>query len=273
MEYRIGDFALITGMSVKILRNYHENGLLVPSRIDRESGYRYYDEHQIRQAAIIKTLKNWSFTLKEIGEILVECHEDGDLVEIVRRKQVEVQEKMKKLRGIDADLSMLITTEEENIKMKLNGSNKLIIKELDAIGIISISYRGRFDECGKYMGQLFRIAKSKVAGTVFNMYPEDMDLNEPEVTVCLPVKSELNHRDVQYTILPAVRVISVIHNGPYDTVGDSYKRLIDYREESSLTQKGPYREIYHKGPGMIFTGNAAKYVTELQMPVHQLRTV
>jgi hypothetical protein len=41
--FTIGEFSKITGLSVKTLRFYHEEGLLVPTAIDDQSGYRYYD--------------------------------------------------------------------------------------------------------------------------------------------------------------------------------------------------------------------------------------
>jgi DNA-binding transcriptional MerR regulator len=39
---RIGDFAGLSQVSVKALRFYDEIGLLKPTFVDRDSGYRYY---------------------------------------------------------------------------------------------------------------------------------------------------------------------------------------------------------------------------------------
>lgn len=57
MEYRIGDFAVITRLTVKTLRYYHEEGLIEPSRIAFDTGYRYYDGKLIYTARIIATLR------------------------------------------------------------------------------------------------------------------------------------------------------------------------------------------------------------------------
>jgi effector-binding domain-containing protein len=38
-------------------------------------------------------------------------------------------------------------------------------------------------------------------------------------------------------------------------------------KQKSYTVVGPPREIYIKGPGMIFRGNPKKYLTEIQFPV------
>ena len=72
---------------------------------------------------------------------------------------------------------------------------------------------------------------------------------------------------MEYKALHACRIISTIHVGPYDEVGRAYQRLIDYRNKYSLTKNDYTREIYIKGPGMLFRGNPRKYITEVQMPI------
>jgi hypothetical protein len=45
-EISIGEFARRSRLSLKALRLYDERGVLVPSRVDQASGYRYYDPAQ-----------------------------------------------------------------------------------------------------------------------------------------------------------------------------------------------------------------------------------
>ncbi|MGO9082934.1 MAG: MerR family DNA-binding transcriptional regulator, partial [Streptosporangiaceae bacterium] len=45
-EISIGEFARRSRLSLKALRLYDERGVLVPSRVDQASGYRYYDTAQ-----------------------------------------------------------------------------------------------------------------------------------------------------------------------------------------------------------------------------------
>ena len=56
--YAIGEFSKITGLTVKALRFYDEQGVLAPSAIDAETGYRYYDENKIETARVIRELRN-----------------------------------------------------------------------------------------------------------------------------------------------------------------------------------------------------------------------
>ncbi|MFD0460351.1 MerR family DNA-binding transcriptional regulator [Streptomyces violaceoruber] len=38
----IGEFSRITHLSIRMLRRYHEQDLLVPAEVDPDTGYRYY---------------------------------------------------------------------------------------------------------------------------------------------------------------------------------------------------------------------------------------
>ena len=50
----IGDFSRASHLSVKTLRHYDEVGLLEPSEVDPDNGYRYYSEDQIPLAQVIR---------------------------------------------------------------------------------------------------------------------------------------------------------------------------------------------------------------------------
>lgn len=54
----IGEFAALTGLSLKALRHYDERGVLNPASVDPSSGYRKYREDQVRCAVTLKTLRD-----------------------------------------------------------------------------------------------------------------------------------------------------------------------------------------------------------------------
>ncbi len=140
MEYKIGDFALITRLSVKALRNYHDLGLLVPSRIEAESGYRYYNENLISRAKIITVLKAWDFSLHDIKEILDSCTDDYQVIDIIKQKKQEIQTRIKALKSIEGELSLLIENEKEYRNMKYK--TEIEIRETEELSFLSISYKG-----------------------------------------------------------------------------------------------------------------------------------
>jgi DNA-binding transcriptional MerR regulator len=69
-EISIGEFARRSRLSVKALRLYDELGVLAPARVDRNSGYRYYDAAQLEAARLIAMLRQLEFPLAAIKELL-----------------------------------------------------------------------------------------------------------------------------------------------------------------------------------------------------------
>ncbi len=55
---------------------------------------------------------------------------------------------------------------------------------------------------------------------------------------------------------------------PYETLKEGYRRLTDHVKEKGLDVVVPSREVYLKGPGMLFKGNERKYRTEIQFFVN-----
>ncbi len=66
----IGEFSAQCGLSVKVLRTYAAEGLLVPAAVDAWSGYRYYARHQLPTARLIVALRRAGIALREIGDFL-----------------------------------------------------------------------------------------------------------------------------------------------------------------------------------------------------------
>ncbi len=67
---QIKEFAEITGVSVRTLHYYDEIGLLKPAFIDKQSGYRFYDEKSLLRMQEILFYRELDFSLRSIGEIL-----------------------------------------------------------------------------------------------------------------------------------------------------------------------------------------------------------
>ena len=66
----IKEFAKLCGCNPQTLRYYDRVGLLKPVRVDRYSGYRFYDEEQAVTFVKIKNLQSALFTIDEIKPLL-----------------------------------------------------------------------------------------------------------------------------------------------------------------------------------------------------------
>jgi DNA-binding transcriptional MerR regulator len=69
-EISIGEFARRSRLSLKALRLYDERGVLVPSRVDQGSGYRYYDPAQLDEARLVVMMRQLQVPLAAIKELL-----------------------------------------------------------------------------------------------------------------------------------------------------------------------------------------------------------
>jgi DNA-binding transcriptional MerR regulator len=69
-EISIGEFARRSRLSLRALRLYAERGVLVPSRVDRASGYRYYDTAQLDDARLVVMLRELQLPLAAVKELL-----------------------------------------------------------------------------------------------------------------------------------------------------------------------------------------------------------
>jgi effector-binding domain-containing protein len=69
--------------------------------------------------------------------------------------------------------------------------------------------------------------------------------------------------------LPGGRCAYLVHKGPYEQLGRSYAKIMEYVQKRNYETLSPVREVYIKGPGMIFRGNPKKYLTEIQIMISQ----
>src|ERR1700751_5559245 len=73
---RIGEFARLTGLSVRTLRFYDAVSILRPAEVDALTGYRLYALHQLQIASRIVALRRLGLQLDEVREALT-----GELAE------------------------------------------------------------------------------------------------------------------------------------------------------------------------------------------------
>ena len=265
MEYQIGQFSHITQITVKALHLYHEKGLLEPERTDPFTGYRYYGADQIERARIISELKSCRFTLPQIGEILRNCETDEEVKTYIVKKQSEIAAQIRQFREIEERLQLIIDEKQSDPDPRSTG--EIIVKEIPATLIASHRFTGRYNEIGKAFGKIYKAHGRHTLRPDFCLH-HNLEYRETDahMEACVPLKRERpGTNQIRCYTLPASEVTSIIHRGPYSTLGRSYRQLIDYINETRREIQLPFREIYHRGPGFLFKGNPEKYITEIQI--------
>ena len=101
MKMLIKEFADFTGVSVRTLHYYDEIGLLTPSYVDEQTGYRYYDGICLERMQEILFYRELDFPLKNICELLSSPGYDKQKA-LEQQKRLLVLKKERLERLIDA---------------------------------------------------------------------------------------------------------------------------------------------------------------------------
>ncbi len=77
----IGQFAKENNVTVKTLHHYEKLELIIPTKVDPNTGYRYYSEEESLNLKIILFMKDLGFSLSEIKKVLLNNLQKEDLLE------------------------------------------------------------------------------------------------------------------------------------------------------------------------------------------------
>jgi DNA-binding transcriptional MerR regulator len=111
VQYLIGEFSDLSGVSTKTLRFYDEIGLLRPASVDARTGYRRYRSQQLEELASVLALKSLGLSLGDVRNQLSKGGSAKDrrelLFELKRSIEQSIQSASQSLKCIDAALAEL----------------------------------------------------------------------------------------------------------------------------------------------------------------------
>ena len=271
--YTIGDFSKITGLTVKTLRFYHEQDLLIPSAVDDKTGYRYYDRSKIETARVITHLKSLDLTIEEIGAILRDAKDDADLRDIMERQKALLESKIKRYRMIVRSLNQFLAAEAETRKLMTKPTFQVEEKTVQPLLIAGIRTKGRYANSGTGFSRIGKSLGRYICGKPMLLhYDAEFRQDDADFEACMPVRTEKQVDGISIRRISGGRCVSCLHNGPYEQMGRSYAKILDYVRGKGYEVQMPTREIYLKGPGMIFAGNPSNYLTEIQIMIEDEAT-
>jgi DNA-binding transcriptional MerR regulator len=268
MLFSIGEFSRITGLTIKALRFYHEEGVLPPAHIDVGSGYRYYAARQVEVARAVTLLRELEFPVKDIRDILARQGDDEHVAEALERQKLALEEKIKKQKQAVQALRAFLAAERQGSIMSTESNVQE--KELPPMLIAGIRTRGKYSDCGPLFGKLCRGAGGAAAGPpMMLIYDQEFKENDADFEACVPLKKAKAIAGAEVRELAGGHGLTLTHKGPYGEVGPTYERLFQHAKEKGYRVVAPCREVYLKGPGMIFRGNPKNYITDIQIMVER----
>lgn len=242
VQYRIGQFSNLSGVSAKTLRFYDEIGLLRPASVDSRTGYRHYVPQQLEQLASIVALKNLGVSLADVRNLICRVGSSQDrrdlLTELKRTIEQSMQTAAQSLECVDAALEEL-----EGSKHPIS----VVVKRRPAIPIASVRAKvDSYAEILQYERELLNALPIQsigdLRGVLWHRCADSGSL-EGEAFVALKYKAP---RRSSYDIgqLPAATVACAYSSLDDDNAEHAYVAIRKWMNVRGYYLAGPKREIY-----------------------------
>lgn len=253
--FQIGAFARLAGISAKQLRAYDRIGLFRPVWVDPSSSYRYYSPAQLPELRRILALRQLGMSLQEIrglaagGDLRATLERRREQLECERRRAEERLAALEISVADDAALDVVVRP----VGVEPVAASRIAPPVNEAFDRLELYVRGHGRRAHRPPGAI------PDEGIIF-------------VPVTGPVPS---NESFEYRRLPAVRVASVMHRGPYSGVAAVRESLQRWVAVAGLRPAGPMRTLYLQfgadpslrlPPGWTVDRDE-EFVTELQLPV------
>ena len=147
-------------------------------------------------------------------------------------------------------------------------------REIGAQPIVGVRTTAKMSELGQIMGPLFGEVMGHIqrngqhpAGMPFAIY-HDMNGGEVDVECGIPVSSPIEGEGrISAGELPAGRVATVTHTGPYEGLRETWAALTEWMSSQGLVPAGAPWEVYVTDPGA--EPDSSKWRTDIYFPVRQ----
>jgi DNA-binding transcriptional MerR regulator/effector-binding domain-containing protein len=259
----IGTLARLSRLSIKALRRYADDGLLVPAWIDPSSGYRYYARAQVRDAAAIALLRSLDVPLSAIRDILAARH-GPDLQALLERERARAEREAERRHAAVRSLGRLLAAGDVlpyEVMLADGPARRLVGVSADVpeaeLGVGVTALVGELLEIGREAGW-------PASGPIVGLYPVDPVDPCPVTVAVAEIEGTAARGRARVHALPGGPVLSTVHVGPYDELSLAYTAVLTAAHERGHEPRGPIAETYLTDPAQVAP---AEYVTRLEVPI------
>ena len=264
--YKIGMFAQINHVTVKALRFYEEQKLLLPAYVDGENGYRYYTMNQMADIQRITALKQAGFTLDDIKLI----NQGADTAYLLASKKAALLKKIAELTSQIAVIDGYLSDPANTL------DTPVLIRKIPAVTVAAMESRiDSYDELFSLMPEMG--AEMERLGCQCDLpeycfthyleqgYKEDHILIETCEAV---TEKKEDSALVKFRELPEITAACIFHKGSYNNFPETYAAILRFIEENGYEICGNIRENYIDG---IWNKDREEdWLSEIQIPVRMV---
>lgn len=243
----IGSFSRASSLSIKTLRAYHENGLLIPARVDPATGYRSYTVDQLADAVVIVRLRELEVPIAKVHQIL-QARDPALTRQILEDHQATMQSRLAETqRIIDALQSGIAPTAHTPVHL-ITSRHQPILTMHDVVPAAALwSWLVRAHDL---LAEVATRAGGEVSGPPGAFYPAAIEADDVEdVTAFVPLSGAILVPDsavgVTNAEFPAACWAVLVHADSFDTVGDTYRWLGSWVANNATASERPVCERYH----------------------------
>jgi len=261
----IGDFSRATHLSVKMLRHYHEIGLLQPVDVDSDTGYRRYATEQIVTAQIIHRFRDLDMPLKDI-QIVLRAPDLETRNRVIANHLDRLESGLARTHEAVTSLRELLDHPQANVPIdhrRLAAAPAAVISDIVDKADALAWYRGAIGELTATLSAQ-DISPAGPAGGVFETELFTEDRGRATIFLpCDPVPQPIGR--VNATVIPPAELATIVHSGPHSDMDRTYGVLASYVTQHALAVDGPIREYYLVGPSE--TRDDSLWKTEVGWPI------
>lgn len=260
---KIGEFSKLAHTTIKTLRYYEKEELLIPVSIDENNGYRYYETSQLEILSLIKSYRQLGFSIEEIKKIFNGFNKN----EMLRAKAYEFE---KEKINIDIRLS-IIRNLLEGKSMNYQVVEKVIP---ECIVYYAETILKKYSDAMTWIPSIGEECKKlnpniKCIEPCYN-FCEYLDGEYKEENIRVRYSEEIGEFGkeniiIKFKSIPSTKVLSILHKGQYDKIGDAYVFIMKYVNENGYKVSGLPRECYIDGIWNKETVD--EWLTEIQVPI------
>lgn len=263
----IGDFSRATHMSVKMLRHYHQIGLLEPADVDPSTSYRRYTADQIPTAQVIRRFRELQMPLERIRDVLA-APDPGTRNALIASHLDALQGSLAQTQAAVASLRDLLGGAPEGQSLSVTH------RYVEATPAASISETVEREGLGLWLGGALGELRASlaaqdvlVAGPAGGIYDDDLfGYERGQATAFIPCVGELQVVGrVKFTVIPAVELATVTHRGAFEGIDLAYGALAAHVARHELGVDGPIREYYTVDD--TDTPDSSAWQTEIGWPI------
>jgi DNA-binding transcriptional MerR regulator/effector-binding domain-containing protein len=265
----IGDFSRATHLSVKMLRHYHDIGLLEPADIDGDTGYRRYATEQIVMAQIIRRFRDLDMPLEDI-QVVLQAPDVETRNRVIANHLGRLESSLARTHEAVTSLRELLDHPQASVPI----DHRHLATTPAAVITDIVDKADALAWCRGAIGELVAtlsaqdISPAGPAGGVFDTEIFTEDRGRATIFLpCDPVPQPIGR--VSATVIPPAELATIVHPGPHTDIDRTYGVLAAYVTQHELAVDGPLREYFLVGPSD--TRDDSLWRTEVGWPIFQTR--